>query len=524
MSIGKIIDTNSDHTNHKVGILIKKPESIFSNGCIQQVLFLKKLLANTGAIVHFLSVELDYTRFELTDEAIIFTDASFDFSPFHCVILGSLVLSGESNIPYIRNLEKYNIPVINLICGNLFVLHQEEFVFNTHHIISNYIKPYVTENWIMEMYDYSLDYVRMLSSKSSKIVPYTWDTDIIEAYIKQNNLFKCPNSKDRSKVNLLLFEPNMSIHKNALIPLLICEEFYKQNPDSLNKIYAFCSDGVIQNMNVDLMQHLTIFKNKKIEVYGRIIMPYIVDAIDQNNPFLNIVVSYNLLNRLNFIHLELFHIGVPIVHNCEPFRQNGYYFEDFDLFAAVRLIKTIQTSFDKQTYQKRCKQIIETFSSSNANRIDKYKELLMSIGKTTATTSSPVDGDNPLPSTIFVPAHPLFRQGEGYLFVIRSSSDVETTLSSIRHLAKTHSKINIEVIVRDHLTSNHLEDSISNIHNPDLTVNIICRNFSDNETIDSLVYFSSFLTAYYLDPSYDRHARPTTHVFHYAHTRFTRLT
>ena len=47
----------------KVGLLIKKPDSIFSNGCVQQPLFLKKCLERADCQVVFIGIEADYTEF-----------------------------------------------------------------------------------------------------------------------------------------------------------------------------------------------------------------------------------------------------------------------------------------------------------------------------------------------------------------------------------------------------------------------------------------------------------------------------
>ena len=47
----------------KVGIMIKKPENIFSNGCVQQSLFMKKIIQNAGFEVYFLSIEPTYNTF-----------------------------------------------------------------------------------------------------------------------------------------------------------------------------------------------------------------------------------------------------------------------------------------------------------------------------------------------------------------------------------------------------------------------------------------------------------------------------
>jgi hypothetical protein len=360
----------------KVGIMIKKPENIFSNGCVQQSLFMKKIIQNAGFDVNFLSIEPLYSTFELTSESIITTDEKFDFSEYFCVILASLVLLPSNNGDYIKNLQKYNLVVINMVCGNLAILNQEEFVFNVHKIIHNYTLPYFSINWVLEMYEHSRDYIQFLTSKPTEITPYVWDPDIIHTYLKQHNISINKEKKNNAKINILIFEPNMSIHKNALIPLLICEEFNKQFPDKLNKIYLFCASTITET-NKSFLQNLTIFP--RIESFGRIIMPYILNVIEENNNFMNIGLSYTLMNNLNFLHLEFFYLGLPIIHNCQPFQHNKMYFNDNDLSKAVALIEETRIHFDKDKYTNDVSKILQEFSSTNSTRVEYYKQSLKNI-------------------------------------------------------------------------------------------------------------------------------------------------
>lgn len=450
----------------KIGIFVKKPENIFSNGCIQQTYFLKKLFHNIGHKVDFLSIEKHYTHFELTNESIVFTDNNFDFSQYGCVLLGSLVLLPETNQTFIDNLKSYNTKIINLICGNVFILHQEEFVFNTHKILSHYKQDYFTENWVLEMYDYAHDYIQMLSDVHTCITPYVWDTDILDKYIETNSELNFDSIEDNSKINLLLFEPNMSIHKNSLVPLVICDEYYKRNKDKVNKVYVFCGDKVIKQ-NPEFVNNLDIYKDNKLEPYSRIIMPYIIDVVKKNNSFMNIVVSYNLLNNLNFLHLEMFHLGIPIIHNCEPFKQNELFFSNFDLYKAVHLIEETRLSFNKTTYKELCKNIISEFSPNNVHRINKYKEMFakyepIAVGQLTNTDQNPNNDD-----TDFIDPN-MFYQGSGYLIFVNTSKDISKLTKLIDMIVSMKETSYIEVFVQNNIPF----FTIDNKFNEHITINV----------------------------------------------------
>ena len=463
----------------KIGIFIKKPENIFSNGCIQQTYFLKKLFENCDYDVDFLSIESNYKTFELTNERIIFTNNSFYFSSYNCVILGSLVLLPETNKQFIDNLISYNIQIINLICGNVYILHQEEFVFQKHNILTHYRQEYFTENWVLEMYNYARDYVQMVSSTDTLITPYVWDIDIIQEYIDKNNILNTEITEDNSKVNLLIFEPNMSIHKNSLVPLLICDEYYKQNKNIVNKVYVFCGDKVVKES--DFVKKLDIYKDNKLETYARIIMPYIVDVIQKNNNFRNIVVSYNILNNLNFLHLEMFYLGFPIIHNCKPFEQNGFYFEDFELLKAVDLIENIRINFNKNNYLNLCKSILEEFSPSNQTRISKYKSLFSRFEKKDQIVTSSFEIEH---ISDYIDEN-IFYQGSGYVIFLQKTDDLKKLQHCINVLSSTKEKHYIEIFLQENvklLMSDILFNELLNItilhHDVHINLQYVIKNSS----------------------------------------------
>ena len=324
----------------RFGISIKKYESMFTNGCVQQGLFIHKMLNFIPNIrCDFVTVEPGYTCFDklapievtlLTEESI----KKYD-------IIGSLSLTlGENSCKHILHwLKKYKIKYVDILCGNLFVLLQEEFVFQTHHIMKNYRNSAIDEVWVLEMYDYSKEFLELVYNKPVKVLKYVWDTDIIRKYITEKNVVQFKGT-DNSKINICVFEANMSLHKNAFVPLLIAERFYRKYPDKLNKVYIFCKENMKNN---GYYEHMNIVRNGKIEFVGRMIMPSALQIIQNTNSYRNVVLSYTHMNNLNFLHLELLYLGVPIIHNCEPF-QNGYYYNSENVKEAVQLLEKARLS------------------------------------------------------------------------------------------------------------------------------------------------------------------------------------
>lgn len=321
----------------KVGIMIKRPESIFTNGCYQQSFFLYKMLNCIPNITcYFITVEVGYTTYNDVDVLQFNDDSAADL---HLILMVSLIISRDINPRAIETVKKHNIKLIEVVCGNLFILLQEEYVFNHHHIMKNLVNPDVDEVWVLEMYAYATNFLEFAYKKPVKLLPYVWDTDIIKNYIQTNNV-KLNKSSNTEKMNICIYEPNMSIHKNAFIPLLIAERYYEKYGEKLNKVFLFCKETMEKN---GYIENLRIFKEGKLESHGRVILPASLSLIQDANPYKTVVLSYNILNNLNFLHLELMYLGVNVVHNCKPFN-NGFYFDNDGLHEAVELLDKARVS------------------------------------------------------------------------------------------------------------------------------------------------------------------------------------
>jgi len=447
----------------RIGLLLKKPESVFSNGCVQQPLFLRKSLVNAGFEVDFLSTEKDYREFEFTRDPIVLTDSTTDFSAYACVVLASAVLvENENNAPYLRNMERYGVHIVSFICGNIYVLLQEEFVFSKHNIMAHYIQPYKHRNMIMEMYDYASEYLNVLSDTKTDVVPYVWDPDVIDSYVKSNQLLQRLGD-DRSKINIMIWEPNMSIHKNAFVPLLICEDYYRRY-GNLNKVYLVCCQD-IQKKHPELTSRLRIFKDNRVESFGRIIMPYMMDIISRNNNYLSVTLSYTMLNSLNFLHLEMMYLGVPIVHNNEPFEKNGMYYKDYALRDGADRLEEVRNTFSKKDYMERCASILETYASCNTERVERYRSIFAEMMRTEETPLSTLRSEETPLSTLRAEETPLstlrseeiptqstreihavptpqntastkFYRGEGHVLLVRNSEDLNLARCVLRDWTK----------------------------------------------------------------------------------------
>lgn len=461
----------------RIGLLLKKPESNFSNGCVQQAIFLKQMLQKAGFECEYLSIEPTYTKIQDTNETVICIREHMNLGDYKLLIFVSLNLVSPENDGIIKAIKRNKPTCINLICGNVYILHQEEFVFGHHSILSRFVNDLYDEYWVLEMYPFMVEYIKLISNKPTHLLPYVWNDTVLTSYLTKNNLSIVPNAYEvnREKINLLIYEPNMSIHKTALIPLLICESYYKQYKHRVNKVFVFCGDKVIRLQNGEFVRGLELYKDNKLEAYPRMIMPATLSFIGKNNNCMNIVVSHNIMNNLNFLHLEMIANDIPIVHNCEPFKENGLYYDEQTTCSAIGLIEQARQDFYANDKYQECKhQILKKYHPNNLEKQEAYRMHIMRVSSLKPKDDTKVSVGNATELVkimtkvgLFVSKQPkidniLFYNGTGIVILFKDvARDLPLLKKTIQSLNTINNTLSVEIVfVEDQVDRKVIQDEV----------------------------------------------------------------
>jgi len=355
----------------KIGILVNESKSIFTNGCLQQGYFLLKLFRSIENVdCHFVTADNNFNKFEVVNEDILSLKSSLDLDKFDLIVFSSGSINNNSYMSYCK---LKNIKTVNLCVGNYYIINQEEFTFNLHKkndVMFRMYNKFLDHVWLMPMYSHNINYMKYITKKPLSISPYVWDSTFIDNYCQQNKLNMNYNPK-KELLDIVILEPNVSIHKTALVPLLICEEFYNKHSEKLGKIYLFCEP---ESDFKEKLWYLNIIKHKKIEFFKRMISMDLYNSLNNLNKKY-VVLSSNIRNGLNFLHLECFKLNIPIIHNCKPFQTSGLYFqEDDNLDDYPMAIKHLVSIYNKN-YNQNSHSILEKYDPKNMENINNYKEL-----------------------------------------------------------------------------------------------------------------------------------------------------
>ena len=254
------------------------------------------------------------------------------------------------------------------------------FVFDCHHRMKDSFTPLIDQIWILPMYKFMLPYYEVISRTPCRITPYVWNPDIIEAYALQENISPAYRAKNPKKINFLVLEPNMSIHKTAMIPLTIIEKFYRNHSQLVNQVMVFSSSE--KKGFQDFVTNLDVSRDGKVKLFHRMKLMNVLDEIQKSVDFMTIIVTHQLLNVLNFLHLELFDLGYPVVHNCPPYRDCGYFYSEIDINQGYNcVVEAVQKHHPQlEDYKNKGKKLIQQYDYHNPQVIAEYKKAIQELG------------------------------------------------------------------------------------------------------------------------------------------------
>ncbi len=471
----------------KIGIFVKKHESIFTNGCVQQGYFVMKALRKAGYDVTFATIDRDYDKFELLNEPIVCVLSLDQLMQYDTFVFSSLVINQLEFISYLKLL---GIKVVNQMVGNYFILNAEEFVFGHHDgVIATMVNQYIDEIWLMPMYENCIEYISYITNKPVKISPYVWDDEFIQKYITMKGItpkyLPPPELVYKNKpLDIVIMEPNLSVHKNSLVPLLICNKFFTKYPDRLGQIYLVSKPSHNEKWK-DSIKHLEIVKYNKITSFQRMISLEVFHSLRAKEAKF-CVLSTNIRNGLNFLHLECFVLDIPIVHNCKPYSKNGLYFEDSDNLCAMdEATKHLENIFNTPYKPPNAvSAILDTYHSENKKNYIGYKQLTTAINK---SNKSKIQDLIPLLSK---PLNTKTTTGNGIVTFIDSNTEPSLFIKGLEYIQlNLKNKTDITVYVTSDVNMDKFEIKNKKINM--LNVNIIKTSEKTNKLFYLYVLYNT---------------------------------
>jgi len=355
-------NTKCRHEKKRIGIsmnLFNSWRDIFWSGVQQNALYLAEALCNIEEydIIIFTNKLLNEE-----DMSILRYDTRFTFDLCTNVLkyeLDLYIILGyiDVNASLYRFLKCRNTKIVHYKCGNDYMLDAERFLYNNLYTTGKHERLY-DEIWcIPQMAKMNKSYWEILYKVPCKIVPFVWSPIFID-----KSDFRFTPKKNTQK-QLAIFEPNISIMKCCIPPLVICENAYQTYKD-IERIFVMNISSHFheqRNMNIEGLEKIVdvmdIHKDNKVFIEGR------EHPITVMKHHADVAISHTLENPLNYIYLELAYMGYAIVHNGYLCKEIGYYYEDYDFQKGSKVLLDA-LNHHEETY--------EVYLETNRKHIEKY--------------------------------------------------------------------------------------------------------------------------------------------------------
>lgn len=360
-----------------ISVHISSPtENLFTNGIRQNAIILRDTLKLIDFVeeVYYINLgkQKDYSQspWQKYNDCIIEFEEALE--TVH-VIIESCATVSEDRMPQAK---ERDIKIVSQVLGNEYYSFCEALLFKElpGSIISK--SPGRNATWISPMlYETNKHLFESIYNAPSHVAPYIWSPQFIQEHVDQLGE-KIPYRSKSGPKRISTFEPNLSLVKTSVFPMVILEKLHIKRPDVFERASVFCTDKIKdKKVFVKYASSLDIYKDKKMSFESR--FPIVWSMVEHTD----IVLSHQQDNGMNYLYFDAAWLGWPLVHNSHFFKNLGWYYSGFDADEAVEMLVKAAEWFDgdkeKEAYYLRhSRNVISEYLPQHPRNVDGYQRLL----------------------------------------------------------------------------------------------------------------------------------------------------
>jgi len=345
-------------------------QNIWGCGLFQNILFLYRLFEVAGYIPHlFMGTKPDLES-EFSKKYRSIGVKEWNMRPFP---LYAFIEIGVSCAPQMRKaFRECGAKILKLKLGNDMNGAIENSIFKKNQGDSiGYDAGNMETMLVSPHYDLQQEYVSVINRiyPSVKVAPYVWEPTLIHELV---DIYTFPQTGSYS---FTIMEPNISFQKCSLIPIMICEYFYRQKPTIVDGVViingdvleksAYCKENIFPNLD--------LYNKKKLHLLPRNTVKTVAKTLKHN-----IVIFHTVNNEYNYMFLEYLYMGFPVIHNYSRLKDYGYYYKGDDIVEGSKMINLIIQTHQSnlELYKAKSRQLIWNFSIYNPDNIKGWQTIL----------------------------------------------------------------------------------------------------------------------------------------------------
>jgi len=345
--------TNVSLIQRKIVLLatgIITEENLFNNGLFQNIYILYRMFESMGwlplMIVNKKPESIEKIPWYMRNIRLIGIDETTQ-SPIPVKLYIEIGMSLDGGMR--KFLKMCGAKICKLYLGNIINIDIETPVFYPHMNFAHHVIGELDDIWVSPHYYQHAQYARALNhvdldKKAGIVAPYVWDSQILMNGGERNFYWRSPATEAEDV--FLIVEPNISFQKSSLVPLMIVEAWYRKNPTWKGRIVVINGERInlIPFFRETIWAGLDIVKAGLVELRGRMDILSIMKEFPSAIP-----VCHQWNNEYNYMVLEYFATGYPVLHNATDWKPYGYFYNNSDIGEAVALIDIIRASHKDNT-------------------------------------------------------------------------------------------------------------------------------------------------------------------------------
>ena len=368
---------------YKIGItfnLEAQVTDIWANGANQNVIHLYHLFQHSDLIEDVVLVSWGPEKRTTPPEGFMLEGMNLKFAyvedvidELDVLIEGTLVIEPSQ----VTRIHEHGGKVVCYKMGNDFIMDMENFLFDkkAERVFNGTTFDAV---WMIPQHENTCkSYFSIMYHCPSYVVPAIWSPIFCDQVIKrikeEHNLdFGYKPSLDQKAKRIASFEANINVVKTCFTPILICEQAYRQHPEKIKNVYLCNTYDKKDNPTFfNFIGRTDLVKDGVMTVEGRYQMP------DFLTRYVDIVLSHQWENGLNYAYNDALYGGYPFIHNSKLIPKGvGYYYEQFDAFEGAKVLLDVIDNHDKhhEEYVKRANEYLDSQLSTNPVNIYMYEK------------------------------------------------------------------------------------------------------------------------------------------------------
>lgn len=370
---------------YKIGVtfnLESNVTDIWANGACQNIIFLYQLLKASEIVEDVILVSWGPEKRSTPPEGFMIGDLGLKFAyiediinELDVLIEGTLVIEPEK----IERVRKNGGKVVNYKIGNDLIMDMEYVLFNKP-AGRVYNGAHFDSVWTLPHHENTCrSYFSTLYRCPTYVVPMIWSPifcDKVIARLEQEHNITFGYKPDLSikRKRIASFEPNINVVKTSFIPILIAEQAYRMQPEKIKNVYMCNTFDKKDNPTFfNFIGYTDLVRDNVMTVEARYQMP------DFLSRYVDIVLSHQWENGLNYAYFDALYGGYPFIHNSKFLPKGvGYYYDQFDADQGAKLLLDVIENHDKQhtEYVKRANEYLDSLLPTNPVNVYFYEKEL----------------------------------------------------------------------------------------------------------------------------------------------------